>query len=219
MNDGRDITEGIAGKNRRKLIKICGMTTEEDIAYANEYRPDLVGFVLFFPKSKRNQTIQEATRLRTRLAKEIKSVAVVVSPTVEQAKQIEENGFDYIQIHGKMGQEVYDSLCLPILRAFNVSDMKAFDRLRGLDKIAGYVFDSKNPGSGKTFDWLLLDQIERDGKLLLLAGGIDENNVREAIRQVNPDGIDVSSAVERVNGPGKDPEKMKNIIRMVHDEK
>ena len=205
----------------RRLIKICGMTRDADIRYDNEYEPDYVGFVLFFPKSRRNLEIQEATRLRKLLNKEIKSVAVVVSPTVTQIKMIENAGFDLIQIHGELTKEVYEEINLPVLRAFNVTDMDSFERWQRLDKIVGYVFDAKEPGSGKTFDWSLVPKLERDGRLLFLAGGIDDKNVIQAIREVNPDGIDVSSAVENQGEKtgGKNPDKMKKIIRMVHDEK
>ena len=230
---------------RRKLIKICGLTTEQDVRYASTFLPDLAGFVLFFPKSKRNLEIARAIKLKESLDKKVKSVAVVVSPSVEQVEIIQTAGFDYIQIHGSLAEEVYDAVHIPILRAFNVSDMNEFTRMQKLDKIEGYIFDSHDPGSGSPFDWSLLEQIQRDDRLLFLAGGIHEGNVQEAMIRVNPDGIDVSSAVEYIkpdsggiNGGqdrcpdeggrcageekkiiktrGKDPEKMKRIIRMVH---
>ncbi|HIZ39589.1 MAG TPA: phosphoribosylanthranilate isomerase [Candidatus Anaerobutyricum stercoris] len=230
---------------RRKLIKICGLTTEQDVRYASTFLPDLAGFVLFFPKSKRNLEIDRAIKLKESLDKKVKSVAVVVSPSVEQVEIIQTAGFDYIQIHGSLAEEVYDAVHIPILRAFNVSDMNEFTRMQKLDKIEGYIFDSHDPGSGSPFDWSLLEQIQRDDRLLFLAGGIHEGNVQEAMIRVNPDGIDVSSAVEYIkpdsggiNGGqdrypdeggrcageekkiiktrGKDPEKMKRIIRMVH---
>lgn len=210
----------MCGKPKRTLIKICGLTTEKDVEHVNMFLPDFAGFVLFFPKSKRNLELSEAEELKTGLDNRVKSVAVTVSPTVEQVRMIQKAEFDYIQIHGSLDQEVYEAVRLPILRAFNVSDMDAFRTIRSLDKIAGYIFDSKNPGSGETFDWSLMDQIPRDGRLLFLAGGIHEGNVRKAIARVNPDGIDISSAVENnmTRTRGKDPEKMKKIIRMVHDE-
>ncbi len=226
-------------KSKRTLIKICGLTTDQDIRYANTFLPDYAGFVLFFPKSKRNLELPEASVLRAQLNSSIKTVAVTVSPTVEQVTKIREAGFDYIQIHGELDRAAYDAVRLPILRAFNVKDMNVFEEMRKLEKIAGYVFDSKNPGSGETFDWSLMDRIPRDDRLLFLAGGIHAGNVREAIARVHPDGIDVSSAVEyaelssgdgnrgknHAGGEikmkkfrGKDPDKMKIIIRMVHDE-
>ena len=190
-------------------IKICGMTCEEDIKAVNKYLPDYIGFVLFFPKSKRNISIKQAKELLAKADKRIKTVAVVVSPTIEQLLQIEEAGFDSIQIHGTMTKEVYEQCQLPILRAFNISNVEK------------YVFDSKNPGSGETFDWKLLAHIRQKQKTeLFLAGGIDETNVKRAISEVDPDVIDLSSAVEKVSKDGafcgKDPEKIKTIITIVH---
>ena len=96
-------------------------------------------------------------------------------------------------------------------------------------------FDSKTPGSGKIFDWSLLDNIrqrqktdvskdvshKKNKKMIFLAGGIDETNVKRAISQVAPDVIDLSSAVEKTSEDGtfhgKDPEKIRTIVTMVHD--
>lgn len=207
------------------------MTCEADIEAVNTYFPDYIGFVLFFPKSKRNISIEKAKYLLERVDKKIQTVAVVVSPTTKQIKQIEEAGFDYVQIHGTVDEKVYEQCQLPILRAFNVSDLDKIEQYETKDKIKGYVFDSKTPGSGKTFDWKLLDDIRQkqkvaasndvsQKKMIFLAGGIDETNVRRAISEVSPDVIDLSSAVEKTeqNGifRGKDPEKIRTIIAMIH---
>lgn len=212
----------MTNKTKRKLIKICGITCLEDIQAANACQPDLVGFVLFYPKSKRNISIEQAEKLLASLNQNIKSVAVVVSPTREQVEKITTAGFDYIQIHGTVEETLWKAISLPVIKAFNVSDLKEYDIWRQMDQIWGYVFDSRQPGSGQTFDWKLLQKIERDDKRWLLAGGIHEENVKQALKEVNPDGIDVSSAVENPdkNGQcgGKDPEKMKKIVRMVHNE-
>lgn len=216
-------------------IKICGMTCEADIEAVNTYLPDYIGFVLFFKKSKRNISIEWAKHLLEKVDKKIQTVAVVVSPTTEQVKQIEEVGFDYIQIHGTVTDEVYEQCRLPILRAFNVSDLDKLEEYEVKDKIKGYVFDSKTPGSGKIFDWNLLNDIrqrqktntsdndvsyKKTKKMIFLAGGIDETNVKRAISEVAPDVIDLSSAVEKTSEDGtfhgKDPEKIRTIVTMVH---
>lgn len=216
-------------------IKICGMTCDADIEAVNTYLPDYIGFVLFFPKSKRNISIGRAKQLLEKVDEKIETVAVVVSPTTEQVKQIEEVGFNYIQIHGTVTDEVYEQCKLPILRAFNVSDLDKLEEYEAKDKIKGYVFDSETPGSGKTFDWSLLDDIRQKQKtvasnndvsnkdtkkMIFLAGGIDETNVKRAISEVAPDVIDLSSAVEKTSDDetfyGKDPEKIRIIVTMVH---
>lgn len=205
-----------------KLIKICGLTTEKDIENVNILLPDFVGFVLFFEKSRRTISIEKAVRLREKLVRSIKSVAVVVSPTIDQIRQIENGGFDYIQIHGILDKKIYEQISLPILKAFHMEkteDVKAYEEMKQWENIAGYIFDAENPGSGKPFAWTLLDKIDKDQKLWFLAGGINEDNVLEAMVKANPDGIDVSSAVEKESGQGKDFNKMKKMIRMVHNEK
>lgn len=203
-------------------IKICGMTRKSDIQAANEGRPDYVGFVLFFPKSRRNLSPEKAGELMADLDPSIKRVAVVVSPDADQVKTIMETGFDLIQIHGNLSEEVYEICSLPILRAFNVTNLDTFASDVEREKFCGFVFDSKVPGSGKTFDWSILETLDRKGKLMFLAGGIGEENVGQAIRQVRPDVIDLSSAVEKETKDGvflgKDPVKMIKMIRMVQDE-
>ena len=216
-------------------IKICGMTCDADIEAVNTYLPDYIGFVLFFPKSKRNISIEQAKQLLEKVDEKIETVAVVVSPTTEQVKQIEEVGFNYIQIHGTVTDEVYGQCKLPVLRAFNVSDLDRLEEYEAKNKIKGYVFDSKTPGSGKTFDWSLIDDIRQKQKtvtsnndvsnkdtkkMIFLAGGIDEMNVKRAISEVAPDVIDLSSAVEKTSDDetfhGKDSEKIRIIVTMVH---
>lgn len=119
-----------------------------------------------------------------------KGLPVVVSPSIEQIRQIEAAGFDYVQIHGEIPEtEAEAAKAIPILKAFNVSDMDSYEKYHNDSRIAGYVFDAIEPGSGKTFDWKLVDNIPRDEKLLLLAGGLNPDNVRMAIEAVHPDGV------------------------------
>ena len=83
-------------------IKICGLTTPQEAQYVNENHIDFAGMVLFFPKSRRNITLEQAKLILDSLSSTVKSVAVVVSPTLEQIKDIQRTGFDYIQIHGRI---------------------------------------------------------------------------------------------------------------------
>lgn len=190
-------------------VKICGITSAEDIKIVNACKPDFAGFVMFFPKSKRNISPETAKSLIETLDKNILSVAVTVSPTLEQVKTAFDCGFDCIQIHGEVYEGVLSNPYLKVIRAFNVSDLEKFDEYRMNQNIVGYVFDAHEPGSGKTFDWKLVDNIPRDEKLLLLAGGLNPDNVRMAIEAVHPDGVDVSSGVENDNGAGKNPERIR----------
>lgn len=204
--------------NSNTKIKICGLTSPAEARYLNENHVDFAGMVLFFPKSKRNISIEQAKDIMAALDASIKRVAVVVSPSIEQIRQIEAAGFDYVQIHGEIPEtetEAEAAIAIPILKAFNVSDMGSYEKYHNDSRIAGYVFDAIEPGSGKTFDWKLVDNIPRDEKLLLLAGGLNPDNVRMAIEAVHPDGVDVSSGVENDDKAGKNPEKIHDFVAAV----
>lgn len=203
--------------NSNTKIKICGLTSPAEARYLNENHVDFAGMVLFFPKSKRNISIEQAMEIMAALDASIKRVAVVVSPSIEQVRQIEAAGFDYVQIHGEIPEtetEAEAAIAIPILKAFNVSDMDSYEKYHNDSRIAGYVFDAIEPGSGKTFDWKLVDNIPHDEKLLL-AGGLNPDNVRMAIEAVHPDGVDVSSGVENDDKAGKNPEKIHDFVAAI----
>lgn len=199
------------------MIKVCGLTEVREAEYLNRFKIDFAGFVLFFPKSKRNISIEKAEEIMKHLDKNIKKTAVVVSPAKEQIIDICNSGFDYIQIHGKIEEEVLKMAQIPVLKAFNVDDMDEFKMYSSNEKIAGYLFDAAEPGSGRTFDWDILSQIERDGKLFILAGGLNPDNVRKAVAAVNPDMVDVSSGVENDDGFGKDILKIEKFVKQIRN--
>lgn len=193
-------------------IKVCGLTLVYEADLLKRYQVDYAGMILFVPKSKRNITIDKAREIIKALGN-IKKVLVTVSPTLEQIKEMDALKADYIQIHGTLDQNVYQSIQTPILRAFNISDLEEFERVKNLDKIAGFVFDGANAGSGKTFDWNLVKHFDCGNKLYFLAGGLHDKNVEEAIRFLHPDVVDVSSGVEGENG--KDKEKIAAFVAAV----
>ena len=202
-------------KMKQPYIKICGLRTEKDAAHLNKNQVDFAGFILFYPKSKRFVTIEQAVSIKKILNPEIKTVAVTVSPTLSQLKEIEIAGFDYIQIHGTLEKVVLEEAQIPIFRAFNISDGTEYGKLDRHANIAGYVLDGKIPGNGETFDWTLLKQFDKQDKMLMLAGGLNAENVEKAILEVQPDIVDVSSGVENVNIMGKDPAKIKEFVDKV----
>lgn len=197
------------------VIKVCGLTKPEEAEYLNRNHVDFAGIVLFYPKSRRNNTIQSAKEIMKRLDSSIQKVAVVVSPLAEEIREIEQAGFDYIQIHGELSKELLEEISLPVLRAFNVKDMDQYEAYHSCRKVSGYVFDALEPGSGETFDWNLVKKLPKDEKLLFLAGGLHAGNVAEAIRAIEPDGVDVSSGVEREDRQGKDLAKIELFVNAV----
>ena len=201
--------------NRAVLVKVCGLTDTVEADYLNKNKVDFAGFVLFFPKSKRNISIEKAEQIMAELDENIKKVAVIVSPDESEIQQINGSGFDYVQIHGEIKDRLLEQISKPVFKAFNIKDIKNIHKYQNNAKIVGYVFDAAAPRSGKVFDWSILNDIKRDAKTFILAGGLNDSNVREAVKLVNPDVVDVSSGVEYDSGRGKDPEKIKQFIRQL----
>lgn len=202
---------------KNPLIKICGITSEEEIGYIAKAGINYAGFVLFFQKSKRNLSLERAENLVAKLPEDIASVAVMVSPTKEQVEAVVDAGFSAIQIHGKVEDSIITSCQIPIFKAFNVSDMDAFSHYEQMEEVVGFVMDAAVPGSGKTFDWDLLQKLPSTEKQVLLAGGLNPDNVGEALAACTGkiDGVDTSSGVERADGNGKSKERIEAFVRAV----
>lgn len=198
---------------KNPLIKICGITSEEEIGYIAKAGINYAGFVLFFQKSKRNLSLERAENLVAKLPEDIASVAVMVSPTKEQVEAVVDAGFSAIQIHGKVEDSIITSCQIPVFKAFNVSDMDDFLHYEQMDEVVGFVMDAAVPGSGKTFDWDLLQKLPSTEKQVLLAGGLNPDNVGEALAACTGkiDGVDTSSGVERADGNGKSKERIEAL--------
>ncbi|WP_051554916.1 phosphoribosylanthranilate isomerase [Lachnospira multipara] len=205
----------------RPEIKICGLTLDADVDAVIENKVDYAGFVLFFKESKRYIDIDLATSLMKKLQKnQIKTVAVTVSPTINQVELINRAGFDYIQIHGSLTKEVIEKIHIPIILAINVKDTEVADLQKASKeyqtKIYAYLFDGVKSGSGQSFNWDLIDDFDIGNKKLFLSGGLNEDNVESAIRKVNPDVVDVSSGVEYEDKrKGKDKKKIDRFCKCV----
>ena len=200
-------------------VKICGLKNPTDIKCINTLSPDFAGFVMFFEKSHRNISVQTAQKLLALLDKNIKSVAVTVSPTEEQLEQIYNLGFDYVQIHGNITDEVLKNSKTPIIRAINVSGTDSLTDLDNYKNVKGILFDSAVPGSGQGFDWTLLKKLPKTDKMLFLAGGLTADNVAAAICQVHPYAVDVSSGVELSDKSCKDFELVRAFIENARNSK
>lgn len=183
-------------------IKICGLTRPEEADFLNKAKVDYAGFV-FFEKSKRNISFQKGKEIMNRLSPDIKRVAVTVSPEKELLEQIEQAGFDILQVHGELKPEILEKSTIPIWRACNLKDANDIEQLEQHEKIIGYVIDAGNFGSGKTFDWQENREVLKkakqtvfSGKQFILAGGLNPENVTEGLEIFSPDIVDVSSGVE-----------------------
>lgn len=191
-------------------IKICGFTDPKEVAFISYPDVSYMGMVLFFEKSKRNISLETAKAIMRAADPRIQKVAVVVSPTVAQAKVIEKAGFDFLQVHGVLREDVLIETAIPIIRAYNGEAGEEAESPR----ICAYLFDAAEPGSGKAFDWKMLAEKKRK-KPWFLAGGLTAANAGKAISLVHPDVVDVSSGVEYTDRKGKDPEKIAEFVRAV----
>lgn len=178
-------------------IKICGLKRLEDVSYVNEAKPDYVGFV-FWDKSKRNVSFDFAREMREALNSDIKSVGVFVDRDIDDIIYLVDEGIiSVVQLHGKETDEVIEiirsktSRDVEIIKAFEVNDES--DVLRANKSSADLVLIDSGKGSGSTFDWGLLNKIDRD---YFLAGGLSADNVQKAITELKPYAVDVSSKVE-----------------------
>lgn len=202
-------------ENARTRIKLCGLTRPEDIWAANECRPDYIGFV-FAKKSRRYVDPETAASLKELLCPEIQAVGVFVNEKPETiARFLREGIIDLAQLHGNETKDDIQKLrrltSKPLLQAFSVND--AWDMQKATDSGADFLLlDSGAGGTGKTFDWELLLQMQRP---YFLAGGLGAENVKDALWLLHPYGVDVSSGVE-TNGR-KDPQKMTAFVRAVRE--
>ncbi len=190
-------------------LKICGITTREEIAFLNQLDVDYVGFV--FAKSRRQVTPETAKGLRDALRKEILTVGVFVNEDPVRINEIAEIcALDIVQLHGQETQAEIRRIQRPIWNAVGVKT-EADIESAATPLAQAILLDYRDPGSGQTFDWTLVPK-ERS-YCLVLAGGIHAGNVQKAIEATAPDVIDVSSGVEEEGK--KSEELVKEMIRRV----
>ncbi len=198
-------------------IKLCGLTRQSDIEAVNIANPDYIGFV--FAKSRRQINEEKAKQFKQFLSPYIQVVGVFVNEKIEKIINLcNSNIIDMIQLHGDEDNEYIRKLkeCVPnkIIKAVRVKESQ--DVERAIEIVADYIlFDTYHReqygGTGETFDWNLISKVD---KPYFLAGGINADNVYEAIKLCNPFCIDISSGVE-TNGY-KDPKKILHIIDKVN---
>ena len=177
-------------------IKICGLFRPCDVEYVNAARPDWCGFIINFPRSHRNLTPDQVRELRVGLSRHVKPVGVFVDRPVEEVAALLNDGTIAVaQLHG---QE--DDAYITRLRALAHGEIwKAFKIRSAADleaanaSAADMVLLDNGYGTGETFDWSLAGGVKRP---FMLAGGLTPENIPDAIRQLHPAGLDISSGVE-----------------------
>ena len=188
-------------------VKICGLSTKGAVETAVSAGADYIGFV--FAPSKRQVTLEQAAELAKIIPTNVKKVGVFVSPSrSELLEVIEKVGLDLVQVHGRVADDLFDDLPCASIQAVQVDGNGHVPNSQ-----ADYLlFDAPVAGSGQTFDWGLLDTKDLS-QPFFIAGGLNEDNVEEAIQHFTPFAVDVSSGVES-NGQ-KDHEKIRRFIERV----
>jgi phosphoribosylanthranilate isomerase len=196
-------------------VKICGLTREEDVALAGELGARWVG-LNFAKGSSRRVDLPRGRALAAQAPAGVIRVGVFVDESAEQIRRaIDEVPLDAVQLHRPLRPEDLD-LPRPILAVVAVSgDDVPAPPAEELGRCQAVLFDAPRGGGGKAFDWSVLEG-RNFAAPVLLAGGLDADNVGGAIARVRPAGVDVASGVE--SSPGvKDPARMREFFRAVYE--
>lgn len=203
-------------------VKICGITNTEDALAAAEAGADFLGFV--FADSPRKIDASVASDIIKELPPYVTTVGVFAGQDAETIVDImKQTGLDCAQVHGHTGCNMAPLAkaigCRRVIRAYNIkddNDVKSMECDAAKCDCCGFLMDAyvngKAGGTGSTFNWDLAVRASSCGKSIILAGGLNPDNVREAVEKVHPRVVDVSSGVEATPGK-KDHEKIREFIR------
>ncbi|NLJ73041.1 MAG: phosphoribosylanthranilate isomerase [Syntrophomonadaceae bacterium] len=197
-------------------VKICGIKNTAEALVAISAGAYAIGEV--FAPSSRQISVEKAAAINHTLNKQILKVGVFVDEKLDNLKRIyRETNLDIVQLHGNEPPEYVAELDMPVIKAFAVSSRADIDKVRNYQAWA-YLFDTKITGqaggTGIPFDWDLVKSLQV--KKLILAGGLNPDNVTTAIGQVKPWAVDVSSGVEDKDGI-KDHQKIIEFISKVKE--
>jgi phosphoribosylanthranilate isomerase len=196
-------------------VKICGITNLADGLAAAEAGADALGFV-FCAQSPRLIAPESAAEIIRQLPPYVVKVGLFVNaPEDDVLHTIAVCGLNVLQFHGDESPEYCLQFGLMTMKAFRIRDAESLNHLEKYPTDA-WLLDAYTPGklggTGHAFDWSLAVEARGRGRPIFLAGGLNPGNVAEAVRQVRPYGVDVSSGVEAAPGR-KDHDKVRAFIR------
>ena len=185
-------------------IKICGITRKKDIRNAVKLRVNALGFIL--ADSPRKISLKKAGELMENIPPFISRVGVVVDPEKSFLKKIVKGRlFDYIQFHGNESPALFENFPLKIIKAVSIKEKDDLNVIaKYKNKVDYFLFDTKTNnqkgGTGKTFEWDLLNKMDIQSPYIL-AGGLGPDNIFKALEKLNPAAVDLNSCLE--DSPGK----------------
>lgn len=193
-------------------IKFCGMRRPEDIEAANEILPDFIGFILA-PRFWRYVPLDTVKNLASMADPKIKRVGVFVdNPESDVLEALKSGAVNMAQLHGGEDEEyikkIQRAASKPVIKAFKITC--AEDIKKASESPADLILLDAGTGTGERFDWSLIKNIGRD---FILAGGLNPENVREAVERFHPYAVDLSSGIE--TDKVKDPSKMRAVAEAV----
>jgi len=179
-------------------VKICGLKEQQHVQAAVEAGADAIGFV--FAPSKRRVTVEQAQQLAKHVPDGVLKIGVFVNPSAEELRTaVEKVPLDYVQYHGEESPEFIRQQGYPAIKALSVRGSEDVQMAANY-VVDYYLFDAPGTdfkgGSGHTFDWTLLEMVGIPREKLILAGGLQAENIEEAVSLVSPFMVDVSSGVE-----------------------
>lgn len=198
------------------LVKICGIRTPDAMTAAIEGGADFVGLV-FHPASPRYVETEVAAYLARYVPETVKIAGLFVDMGDPEMDEILSNvRLDYLQLHGsetpERVAEIKARTAKPVIRALSMNAPDALRRIEAFAPVSDWLLlDSAGGGTGRPFDWSLLDGFTSSTPWML-AGGLTPESVADAIRRLKPDAVDVSSGVESERGV-KDPAKIHAFLK------
>ena len=201
----------------RTRVKICGISSPEQALMAESFGADALGLV-FVPQSPRFVEFTAAAKISAAIGPFVKSVGLFVNPSADKVIEcLAKVDLDILQFHGNEEVDFCESFGLPYIKAVRVQTtediLDADYRYSGASALLLDSYSNKAMGgTGESFDWSLTPKISRP---LILAGGLNPDNVRSSISQLDPYAVDVSSGVESAPGV-KDPDRMRAFISQVN---
>lgn len=199
--------------HNRVRIKMCGMTKAQDIAHAVALGVDAIGLI-FYPKSPRHVSVEQAKKLVRDVPAFLNVVAVLVNPHSTLVKEIiEELPIQYLQFHGQESPEFCSQFKKQYIKAIPANSKDQIEKLSAEHRYASAILldtpSTAHGGTGLSFNWQVIpDKLD---KPLILAGGLNANNVKEAVTGHSIYAVDVCSGVEV--SPGiKDHDKMSQFV-------
>jgi phosphoribosylanthranilate isomerase len=201
-------------------VKICGITRIADAERAVELGANALGFI--FAESARRISPEKAREITQRISPFIKTVGVFVNETSSTIREIIQFcGLDLIQLHGNETVSDCAELGSGIIKAFRVKGEETLSRITPYKgHVRAILLDTYQKGvdggTGKTFDWRLACRAKTCGIPMVLSGGLNPENIQEALNKVTPSAIDISSGVEERPGI-KDHERIRLFMEKVRD--